>query len=123
MAKTLLLVEDMPESAELMKDMLEMEGYNVDVVGTGEEALERASNKEYDGMVLDIMLPRVDGFEVCRRIKANPKTAKILVICVTAFSVPDIKQKTKKVGAEEVILKPFEPSDLLNAVRKHIPNS
>ena len=111
----------MPDSAELMKDMLEMEGFNVEVAGTGEEALEKVSKHTFDGVVLDIMLPRVDGFEVCRRIKSNPTTAKMPVICVTAFSVPDIKQKTKRVGAEEVILKPFEPADLLAAIRKYVP--
>ncbi|MBU0502025.1 MAG: response regulator [bacterium] len=119
-AKSILVVEDYPETLELFKKLLEVEGYVVTPAASGEQALELVSHKSFDLIVLDIMLPRVDGFEVCRRTKADPKTKKIPVIAVTAFDVPNIADRCQAVGANEVVLKPFEPGRLIAVLKKYL---
>jgi len=118
MKKKVLLIEDTPDSARLMKVTMEKNGFEVKVVETGEDALAKIKKSKFDLIVLDIMLPRVDGFEVCRRIKASKKTKAIPVVCVTAFSVPDIEQRCQEVAADDVIIKPFDLDDFVKRLNK-----
>lgn len=118
MAKSVLIIEDYPETLDLLKALFVNEGYDVKIAVTGEAALEIAARDAFDVIILDIMLPRIDGFEVCRRIKANSKTKNIPVVVVTAFDVPDIVKRCTAAGADEVVLKPFDPADLVSRVKK-----
>jgi len=120
MSKSILIVEDYPETAEMLRTILEAEGYSISLAETGEKALEKVAEKRYDLILLDIMLPRIDGFEVCRRIKADPKTQSIPVIAVTAFDVQDIVKKCTAAGADDVILKPFDVAKLLETIKKYL---
>ncbi len=120
MPKTILIVEDTPETLALLKVLLESEAYGVVGAETGEDALRIIESEHIDLVILDIMLPRVDGFEVCRRIKSNPKNRGVPVIAVTAFDVPNIVQMCKAAGADDVVLKPFDNQALLNKVKNLI---
>ena len=121
MGKSILVVEDYPETLGLFKAVLEGEGYTVKAVETGEQTLEVLSVNSYDLVILDIMLPRIDGFEVCKRIKADPKTKNVPVVAVTAFDVPDILKRCNAVGVDEVVIKPFDPNNLVSVIKKYVP--
>jgi len=120
MSKSILIVEDFPETLKLLVSILERAGYEVRTAETGEEALESLSANKFDLVLLDIMLPRVDGFEVCRRIKSDPKTQEIPVVALTAFDVPDIVSKCAAAGTDDVILKPFDVDNLLKVIKKYL---
>ena len=120
MAKSVLIVEDDPDILDVFKQIVESTGFDVKVADSGERAFEMLSNGHFDAMVLDIMLPRVDGFEVARRVKADPKTSNIVIIAVTALDIPNILEKCKAAGAAELLLKPFEPKALINLLHKYI---
>lgn len=118
MAKTVLIIEDYPETLIMLVDIMKDAGYDVKTAENGEDALKVVGRGSVDIILLDIMLPRIDGFEVCRRVKRDPKTKAIPVIAVTAFDVPGIEQKCLQAGANDVVLKPFEIDDLLRRIKK-----
>lgn len=120
MSKSILVVEDYPETLVMFQQIIETSGFEFKGVDTGEKALEAVANKEYSLILLDIMLPRVDGFEVARRIKANLKTKNIPIVAVTAFDVPDIVDKCKAAGMDDVLLKPFEVDNLITIINKYL---
>jgi len=120
MAKTILIVEDYPDTLNLLDMIFKKEGYEVDKATSGEQALDFIAKKKFDLVVLDVMLPRLDGFGVCRRIKLSENNKKTPVLIITAFDVPDIIDKCKSAGANEVILKPFDQEGLVNTVKKYI---
>ncbi|MFH1684059.1 MAG: response regulator [Candidatus Margulisiibacteriota bacterium] len=120
MGKSILIIEDYPETLEMMRTVFEGIGYKVKTAETGEQAFEILARQNFDIILLDIMLPRIDGFEVCRRIKSNPKTQNIAVVATTAFDVPDIVEKCTSAGADDVLLKPFEISDLIDIIKKYV---
>ena len=118
MAKSILVVEDYPETLKLFEQVLATEGFSVRAVETGEKALDALAVKKFDLVLLDVMLPRIDGMEVCRRIKIANK--KLPVVAVTAFDVPDIVTRCKNAGFDDVVMKPFEPERLIDVVNKHL---
>jgi len=120
MDRSILIIEDNPTAIVVLQDALRAEGFKVKAVETGEQALELLSKKNFDAILLDLMLPRVDGFEVCRRIKAGPKTRYIPVIAITAFDVDDVEQRAKEAGVDEILFKPYERNDLIERVKKYI---
>ena len=118
MANLILIVEDHQLTLEALQSLMTAEGFAVETAESGEQAIEKIALKKYDAVILDIMLPRVDGFEVCRRIKAEPKNMGTPVIMLTALDVPDIGTRSAEAGANDVILKPFEPEDLIARLKK-----
>lgn len=118
MVNSILVVEDHRGTLEAVQAVLEVEGYTVETAENGETAIEKIALKKYAVVILDIMLPRVDGFEVCRRIKSEPKNKTTSVIMITALDVPEIVKRSSEAGADDVIIKPFEPDDLVARVKK-----
>jgi DNA-binding response OmpR family regulator len=121
--RTALVVEDEPEIADLVKFHLEREGVDVTITRSGRRALELARKSIPDLLVLDLMLPDLDGLEVCRRLKENDETKKIPVVLLTARgSEADIVAGIE-MGADDYVTKPFSPRVLMarlqNAMRKH----
>ncbi|MFZ4641897.1 MAG: response regulator transcription factor [Phycisphaerales bacterium] len=121
--RTALVVEDEPEIADLVKFHLEREGVDVTITRSGRRALELARKSIPDLLVLDLMLPDLDGLEVCRRLKENDETKKIPVVMLTARgSEADIVTGIE-MGADDYVTKPFSPRVLMarlqNAMRKH----
>ena len=121
--RTALVVEDEPEIADLVKFHLEREGVDVTITRSGRRALELVRKSIPDLLVLDLMLPDLDGLEVCRRLKENDETKKIPVVMLTARgSEADIVAGIE-MGADDYVTKPFSPRVLMarlqNAMRKH----
>lgn len=111
--RTALVVEDEPEIADLVKFHLEREGVDVTITRSGRRALELARKSIPDLLVLDLMLPDLDGLEVCRRLKENDETKKIPVVMLTARgSEADIVAGIE-MGADDYVTKPFSPRVLM----------
>lgn len=115
---TILVVEDDPDSAELMAQILEIEGYRVERAPSGLQALDKASSLGIDLILLDVMLPGVDGFEVCHRLRQEPATAKMPIVLVSAKGRREDVETGLRVGANEYMTKPLSRVHLLATVKK-----
>jgi two-component system phosphate regulon response regulator PhoB len=115
--ENVLVVDDERDILELVKYNLDKEGYQVTTVATGEDALLAAHNKLPDIIVLDLMLPGVDGLEVCRRLKADPKTSGIPVVMLTAKGDEADVVAGLELGAADYVTKPFSPRVLTARIR------
>ena len=98
--------------ATLVRKALELEGYSVDVAMTGTDAVWMGTEHPYDAILLDVMLPDVDGFEVTRRLREDPATREIPVILLTARAQEADVQEGFDAGADDYIRKPFSPREL-----------
>jgi DNA-binding response OmpR family regulator len=112
MTKKILVCDDEPYILMALTDAVEMEGYECVTAINGKEALQKARETLPDLIMLDIMMPFMDGFEVCRELKADAATRDIPVIMLTAKSQQVDIQKGKDAGADDYITKPFRPSTL-----------
>ncbi len=115
--KVVLLVEDEPDIAEVLRMTLEKEGFRMDWCASGEQALERVRQGGVDIVLLDILLPGVDGHEVCRRIRKDVATADIPVIMLTSLTDETDLVVGLDMGADDYISKPFSNKELLARIR------
>ncbi|WP_019637737.1 response regulator transcription factor [Paenibacillus fonticola] len=115
--RKVLIVEDDQAIAELERDYLEVHGYEVTLRADGKEALEEALEQEYDLIILDVMLPGMDGFDLLRRIR---ETKYIPVLMVSARKEDIDKIRGLGLGADDYVTKPFSPSELVARVRAHL---
>lgn len=116
-SEKILIVDDNRDNVDLLAKRFKSLGYAVAEAYDGEEALEKVGLENPDLLVLDVMMPRIDGFEVCRRLKSNPKTRSIPIILLTAKrEVPD-KIKGLDTGADDYVTKPFNPRELVARVK------
>lgn len=115
--KKILVVDDEEDIGELVKYNLEREGFRVKCVSTGENALLEVSKGEFDLIILDLMLPGVDGLTVCRNIKRDPETASIPVIMLTAKGEESDIVVGLELGASDYITKPFSPRVVVARVK------
>jgi two-component system alkaline phosphatase synthesis response regulator PhoP len=113
----ILIVEDHPLIAELVETRLRIEGMCPVTCPNGMEALDVVGREPLDAVILDVMMPQIDGFEVLRRIRANPTTAALPVIMLTAKSTPADIEKGLALGANYYITKPFSGLDLVRKLR------
>jgi two-component system, OmpR family, alkaline phosphatase synthesis response regulator PhoP len=113
----ILVVDDEEDLLELVNYNLSKEGYRVHGVGTGEEALAEARKSLPDLIVLDLLLPNVDGLEVCRLLKSDPKTQQIPIIMLTAKSEEADVVSGLELGADDYLTKPFSPRVLLARIK------
>ncbi len=117
MKPVIIIVEDDPALVELVKYNLEKEGYVTIVATDGEAALTLVEEEEPVLMVLDWMLPKLSGIEVCRRLRQRPSTSKLPIIMLTARGEEDDRIRGLESGADDYIVKPFSPSELTARVR------
>ena len=117
MPETILVVDDDPDIARFVEVNLRSVGYDVLVASDGEEALSRAEEVRPDLVLLDVMMPRVDGFEVAQRLRRNPRTANTSIIMLTAKALSSDKVLGLTSGADDYIIKPFDPIELLARVK------
>src|SRR5712691_6266036 len=117
MAESILVVDDDPDIARFVEVNLRSAGYEVAVAGDGEEALEKAGELRPDLVLLDVMMPRIDGFEVATRLRKNPQTANTSIIMLTAKALSADKVTGLQSGADDYIIKPFDPIELLARVK------
>jgi putative two-component system response regulator len=116
---TVLVVDDTEANIDILMDILGEE-YDVAVAMDGESALEAVEEDPPDLILLDIMMPDIDGFEVCRRLKDNPDTASIPIIFLSALSEDEEKQKGLDLGAVDFMTKPFDPAEIQTKVKQHL---
>jgi CheY-like chemotaxis protein len=117
MSKRILVVDDEPAIARLVKMSLAVEGYDVRTVNSGFEAMEELPLFKPDIVVLDIMMPGMNGYEVCMEIKSRPDTSQIKVVFLTARGNPGDAQQGFSVGGDDYIIKPFDPEELLQKIQ------
>src|SRR5579863_2462918 len=114
MAERILLVEDDPRLADMLSEYLGQAGFRIDVAPLGAVALKQLSETEYDAVVLDLMLPDMDGLDVCRRLRASYDTP---VLMLTGRGEPIDRIVGLELGADDYLPKPFEPRELLARLR------
>jgi diguanylate cyclase (GGDEF)-like protein len=117
MPETILVVDDDPDIARFVEVNLRSAGYDVSVASDGEEALEKAAALRPDLVLLDVMMPRIDGFEVAQRLRRNPQTSNTSIIMLTAKALSTDKVLGLTAGADDYIIKPFDPIELLARVK------
>ena len=113
----ILIVEDEEAIADLEKDYLELSGFEVEVANDGETGLEKALNEDFNLLILDLMLPGVDGFEICRQVRDKKNTP---IIMVSAKKDDIDKSRGLGLGADDYMTKPFSPSELVARVKAHL---
>jgi len=113
----ILVVDDQPANVRLLSVILKAEGYDVLQAYSGEEALEKTETELPDLILLDIMMPRIDGYEVCKRIRENEETKAIPIVMITALRGLDEKVKALDIGADDFISKPIDKLEVLARVR------
>ena len=117
---TILVVDDTPTNLQVLFDLLDHSGYRVAFAKNGETALARLEDSLPDLILLDVMMPGIDGFETCRRIKANTQTQDIPIIFMTALSDTVDKVKGLKLGAVDYIAKPIQHEEVLARINVHL---
>lgn len=123
-----LVVEDDPEINELIGAYVELAGFPCRRVMRGDDALREAQEHPPALIVLDVMLPDLDGFEICRRLHADARTTNIPIIMLTALDQEEMRCRATECGASDYLTKPFDPDRLINAIRlrarmngRHLP--
>lgn len=116
----ILIVDDDPVIVRLLQINFRLEGYEVDTASRGEEALQRVREHLPDVVVLDVMMPGLDGWEVCRQLKENPKVSHIPVIFLSARAQDEDRQRGYALGVDEYVTKPFDPAHLVEIVRRSL---
>ena len=119
--KKILIVDDSENIRKLVKAILKKVGeYEYIEAADGEEGLKKAAAHKPDLIILDLVIPKIDGIEVCRKLKSNPKTREIPIIILTSETTVEAVEQAKKAGADIFIGKPFEPKDLRVSVKELI---
>ena len=113
----ILIVEDEVAIADLEKDYLELSGFEVEIENDGKSGLERALNEDFDLFILDLMLPEVEGFEICKQIREKKNTP---ILMVSAKKDDIDKIRGLGLGADDYVTKPFSPSELVARVKAHL---
>ena len=113
----ILIIEDETSIAELERDYLELSDFEVELEEDGSKGLERALNEEFDLMILDLMLPGMDGFEICRKFREEKNTP---IIIISAKKEDIDKMRGLGLGADDYMTKPFSPSEMVARVKAHL---
>ncbi len=117
MAKKILIVDDEPNIVISIEFLMKQAGYNVEVAHDGEEALEKTEIFQPDLILLDVMMPKINGFEVCRRVRSNSDWSTIKVIMLTAKGREVEVTKGLALGADSYVIKPFSTKELMAEVK------
>ena len=116
----ILIVDDQPDLRLLVRLTIEGHGYDVAEAPNGEEALAACASRAPDAVLLDVMMPGIDGYEVCRRLKADPRMGQTFVVLMTAGHQETERARAREAGADAYVAKPFSPAQLLELVRSHL---
>ena len=116
--KRILICDDDPAILRVLQVNLEVEGYETLLAHHGEEALEIANAEKPDLIILDIMMPRLDGYQTCQRLKASDETKHIPVVFLSAKAQASDIEKGKGYGVEDYLTKPFDPDTLVETIER-----
>ncbi len=119
MSKSILVVEDQEDNRQIIRDLLSATDYEIVEAGSGEEALEAVAKQRPDLILMDIQLPGIDGYEMTRRIKADPALRSIPIIAVTSYALSG--EEARAAGCDEYVPKPYSPRQLLAKIRQYLP--
>ena len=117
---SILVVDDQPDLRLLIQLTLSGSGYSVREAADGERALAACAEQVPDIVLLDVMLPGIDGYEVCRRLKAGARTGRAFVVLMTAGHQETERVRAEQAGADRYLAKPFSPAKLLELVQNHL---
>ena len=120
MERTIFIADDELDFVSTLKSRLEFEGYRVVTASDGKEALEQIVREKPDLILLDIMMPTLNGYQVCRELRENPATRSIPIVMLTARSQESDKFWGKEAGADAYLVKPFDMDELMEAVVEQI---
>ncbi|RME00314.1 MAG: response regulator [Calditrichaeota bacterium] len=120
MKKTILIIEDYPNVVEVLRMRLENAGYHVLVAFDGQEGLKLAREKHPDLIILDIMLPKMNGYKLCRILKFDVKYKDIPVFMLTSRAKKSDQEMGKATGADEYIMKPYDPRELMQMIHRYL---
>ena len=121
MTRHILVVEDQEDNRQIVRDLLTANDYEMTEAENGEEALVAVAKDRPDLILMDIQLPVMDGFEVTRRIKADPSLNSIPDIAVTSYALSGDEEKARAAGCDDFVPKPFSPRQLLAKIRQYLP--
>ena len=116
MGKTILIIEDEPKNLKLTRDLLKISGYETIEAVDGKQGVEKAKSAKPNLILMDIMMPKMDGYSACREIKADQSTKNIPVVMLTAVGYDLNKKLAKSMGADGYITKPFSRQQLIDAI-------
>ena len=120
MSKRILAVEDQEDNMQILRDLLVNAGYEMIEAENGEEALAAVATQRPDLILMDIQIPIIDGYEVTRRIKADPALRSIPIIAVTSQAIGGGEEKARAAGCDDFVAKPYSPRQLLAKIRQHL---
>jgi len=120
MPKKILVIEDYHETAQLIENIFKMKGFEVVLAYDGASGLEKAAAEKPDLILLDVMMPGMSGVEVCKKLKSDPATSKIPVVMVSVKTASEDIGEGKEAGADDYVVKPFDPADLVKIVEKYL---
>jgi len=120
MAYKILVVDDEPMIVRLMEFILARQGHEMLIAVNGEEALQKIRAHQPDLVLLDIMMPRIDGYEVAQQLRANPETASLPIIMLSAKAQEEDIRRGAEVGVDAYVTKPFSPEHLVRVVTEHL---
>ena len=120
MGKTILIVEDEPRNLKLLRDLLQRFGYEILEALDGEQGVKLAGEKIPDLILMDIMMPKMDGLEATRIIKADTKTKHIPIIALTSYAMKGDREKTIEAGCDGYIAKPIDIKEVLKAIEHYL---
>jgi two-component system, cell cycle response regulator DivK len=121
MSKRILVVEDQEDNRQIIRDLLSATDYEIIEAESGEQAFEAVAKQRPDLILMDIQLPGIDGYEVTRRIKADPALRSIPIIAVTSYALSGEEQKARAAGCDAYVPKPYSPRQLLAKIRQYLP--
>jgi two-component system cell cycle response regulator DivK len=121
MSKRVLVVEDQEDNRQILRDLLASAGIDMIEAADGPAGLAAAASERPDLILMDIQLPGLDGYEVTRRIKANPALSAIPVIAVTSYALSGDEDKARAAGCDAYVTKPYSPRQLLAKIREYLP--
>jgi CheY-like chemotaxis protein len=121
MKKKILYIEDNEQNLYLVKFILEKYGYEVVSAADGQEGIDLAARTNPDLILLDIQLPRMDGYAVARNLRANPSLASVPIVAVTSYAMAGDRDKALNAGCSGYIEKPINPDTFMSQVEKHLP--
>jgi pilus assembly protein CpaE len=117
-SENILIIDDDPATTRLLEVLLRREGYNIQSENLSEKAIQTSKSFSPNLIILDLMMPGVDGMSVCRDMKDDPELENIPIIMFTAVNQPEVKDEAKNAGINEYITKPIHPNDLKDRIRR-----
>lgn len=121
MSRRILVVEDQEDNRQILRDLLASADYEAVEAWDGEAALKAVAASRPDLILMDIQLPGLDGYEVTRRIKADPALREIPIIAVTSYALSGDEDKARAAGCDAYVTKPYSPRQLLLKIREFLP--